>query len=214
MKKYKAILFDMDGVIVDSEKSYYQRKMHFIEMKNITLKRELFNDLVGRALIDGFQIIIDNSNAKQDAEFLVSEFNAWKQGYPINYAEVLEPTFKQTRNQLYDAGYKIGLATSSGQQVVTQALKQNKIDQVFDVIVNGDMVKTKKPAPDIYELMVSKLGIKPHQCLAVEDTEVGILSAKLAGCDVVFKRNQRYAVNHQTADYVIDHLAELLEILK
>ncbi|HHX07009.1 MAG TPA: HAD-IA family hydrolase, partial [Erysipelothrix sp.] len=102
----------------------------------------------------------------------------------------------------------------AGQQVVTKALEQNKIDQVFDVIVNGDMVKTKKPAPDIYELMVSKLGIKPHQCLAVEDTEVGILSAKLAGCDVVFKRNQRYAVNHQTADYVIDHLAELLEILK
>ncbi len=214
MKKYKAILFDMDGVIVDSEKSYYQRKMQFLAMKNITLKRELFNDLVGRALIDGFQIIVENSDAKQDAELLVQEFNRWKQRHPLDYKDLLEPTFEQTRKHLQKDGYKIGLATSAGQQVVSQALKQNRIDQVFDVIVNGDMVETKKPAPDIYERMVQTLGVKPEHCLAIEDSEVGVISAKLAGCDVVAKRNQQYSVSFQTADYVIDRLAELLDILK
>lgn len=76
------------------------------------------------------------------------------------------------------------------------------------------MVETKKPAPDIYERMVQTLGVKPEHCLAIEDSEVGVISAKLAGCDVVAKRNQQYSVSFQTADYVIDRLAELLDILK
>ena len=92
---------------------------------------------------------------------------------------------KQLLSQLKDKGYRIALCSSSGTKSIEMNLNYVGIMEDFDVIVNGSMVSNGKPAPDIYLLTAEKLGVKPNECLVIEDSKNGIISGHKAGMDVI-----------------------------
>ena len=109
-------------------------------------------------------------------------------------------------------GWLIGLASSSTRRLVEQILNSLKIKKYFDVIVCGDEVINKKPAPDIYEKVLNLAGLKQNKAIAVDDSETGIKAAKAAGIFCYGYRNKSSGNQDlSSADGVIRNLKEIIE---
>ena len=107
----------------------------------------------------------------------------------------------------YELGYKIGIVTGAGREGVDVTLEKHGFDQYISVVVSGDDVIHSKPAPDCYLLATEKLGVKPSECLAVEDTYNGSRAAIAAGiaCIGVSASSRVRALFTETA-YICDNL--------
>jgi len=180
---FKAVVFDMDGVITDTEKLYrrYQleegksRGITDQEMERVCLaiaggnkyaNKPKFEAIVGRG-IDYFEYR-EKMMARMDAHI--------KQ-----YGVELKPGVKEILTYLKDKGIKIGLATSTVRDRATAYLTDHGIYEYFDKLIFGDMVENGKPAPDIFLKACQELQVSPEETIAVEDSINGIKSASSAG---------------------------------
>ena len=180
---FKAVVFDMDGVITDTEKLYRRFQMEEGLSRGIPedlmvqaceliaggtkyTNKGKFEALIGRG-IDYFEFR-DKMIAKLDA-------------FIMEHGVELKPYVKETLQYLKEKGIKIGLATSTKRERATKYLVDHEIDGYFDELVFGDMVQNGKPAPDIYLKACEQLGVAPEEAVAVEDSINGIVSAGTAG---------------------------------
>lgn len=180
---FKAVVFDMDGVITDTEKLYRRfqleegrargvpdevmlRACERIAGGNKYTNKEPFEQIVGRG-IDYWEYR-DKMIASLDS-------------YIAEHGVELKYGVKETLSYLRDKQIKIGLATSTVRERAIGYLTDHDIYKYFDKLVFGDMVEHGKPAPDIYLKAVSELGVLPEEAIAVEDSINGIKAAATAG---------------------------------
>ena len=180
---FKAVVFDMDGVITDTEKLYRRFQMEEglsrgipedvmtkacdrIAGGNKYSNKAPFEEIVGRG-IDYFEFR-EKLIAKLDAHILAN-------GVELKYGVV------EMLEYLKKKGIKIGLATSTVRERAIGYLTSHKIYDYFDKLIFGDMVENGKPAPDIYLKACQELGVLPEEAVAVEDSINGIKSAGAAG---------------------------------
>ncbi len=180
---FKAVVFDMDGVITDTEKLYRRYQLEEGRSRGITdeelervclaiaggnkyTNKPKFEAIVGRG-IDYFEYR-EKMMARLD--------NHIKQ-----YGVELKPGVKEILKYLKDKGIKIGLATSTIRERATGYLVDHEIYEYFDKLIFGDMVEHGKPAPDIFLKACEELGVSPEETIAVEDSINGIKSAYAAG---------------------------------
>lgn len=180
---FKAVVFDMDGVITDTEKLYrrYQleegrsRGITDEEMEQVCLaiaggnkyaNKPKFEAIVGRD-IDYFEYR-EKMMARMDAHIR-------------EHGVELKTGVKEILKYLKDKGVKIGLATSTVRDRATGYLVDHDIYKYFDKLIFGDMVPNGKPAPDIFLKACEELGVSPDETIAVEDSINGIKSAYAAG---------------------------------
>ena len=137
----------------------------------------------------------------------------WKPSYDHAVVELLSSNVIASDglgwllNALKSLGIRIGLATSSQRNWVEAVLSRLAVTDAFDAIATTEMVEQAKPAPDVYLLAATKLGIGPERCIAIEDTPRGIASAKSAGMFVIAVRTGSTAqMDVSAADQVIDNL--------
>ena len=179
----KAVVFDMDGVIIDSEKLYRRYQME--EGKKWGIPEDLmqivcekiaggtkytnkqkFEDLVGRG-IDYFDF----------REGMINRLDAHIRAHGVD----LKYGVAQTLQYLHEKGIKIGLATSTVRERAYKILTDHGIYDYFYTLVFGDEVEHGKPAPDIYLAACERLGVKPEEAVGVEDSINGIVSSSTAG---------------------------------
>lgn len=180
---FKAVVFDMDGVITDTEKLYRRfqleegrargvpdevmlRACERIAGGNKYTNKEPFEQIVGRG-IDYWEYR-DKMIARLDS-------------YIAEHGVELKYGVKETLAYLRDKQIKIGLATSTVRERAIGYLTDHDIYKYFDKLVFGDMVEHGKPAPDIYLKAVAELGVLPEEAIAVEDSINGIKAAATAG---------------------------------
>lgn len=180
---FKAVVFDMDGVITDTEKLYRRFEMEEglsrgvpedvmlracerIAGGNKYTNKKPFEKIVGRG-IDYWEYR-DNMIARLD-------------GYIKENGVELKNGVVETLNYLKDKGISIGLATSTVKERAIGYLIDHGIYRYFDKLIFGDMVQNGKPAPDIYLKACKELGVEPSDAVAVEDSINGIKSAGTAG---------------------------------
>ena len=183
MEMFKAVVFDMDGVIFDTEKLY--RRFQLAEGAKRGIPKELmvdvcehlaggnkytskpvFESMVGRG-IDYFEF----------RECMITALDAYIDENGVE----LKPGVLETLRYLKEHGYRIGLATSTVRERAIMHLKNHNLEQYFDKLVFGDMVEHGKPAPDIYLKACEELGVTPDEAIAVEDSINGIISAGTGG---------------------------------
>lgn len=182
----RAVMFDMDGVIVDSERLHLQASTEVFRQHGIHVDSDVFITLAfGRRAVDGYRSIIERyGKGTEDVEGIARE----KRDRYLELAESsleLVPNFFAFVEYCRKRSWRIALVTSGMPDAQNPILDRFGLRDMFDVSVMGDEVKNGKPDPEPYLLAMSRLGLEPSSCLVVEDAVSGIEAAKAAGCIAV-----------------------------
>ena len=181
----KGIIFDCDGVILDSESLFAKGSNDHLKALGIIQDPDYDDNDAGITLKAYCEKIIKYYHIDQTLE----EFLADEQKYLDKYFkdDELSPIegLVDFLSKAFESGFKMGIASSSSKEYVKHKLKLFGIDKYFDFIVSGDMVTHSKPHPEIYLKAIEKMGLPANELLAIEDSVSGIRSAKDAGLYVI-----------------------------
>lgn len=202
----KAILFDMDGVLVDSEPFNFKRKMDFLKEQKIPITTEELHAYIGRNMID---ILFDKVPSMIIRKKLQDSYVLYTEMHPINYASIIRLGLIETLEKLSSLGCVCALVSSSPSRIIKKAITECAIDSYFQCIISGDDVTYCKPDPQAYVFAMKKLHVMPEECLIVEDSQVGICAGKRAGAYVLALRDPYFNINQTNCDAQIDSLKEI-----
>ena len=186
----KGILFDMDGVILDTEKLYTRfwqeaaNALGYPMTKEQAMGLRSLNREFGAAKMQSFFAVPVNYEEVRNKRIELMNAFIEKEGVE------LKPGIKELLSYLKEKGIKTAIATSSPIERTEKYLASVGLAGAFDKLISGYMVKKGKPEPDIYELAAKEIGLMPQECLAIEDSPSGLLSANRAGCYPVMVPDQ------------------------
>ena len=205
----RAVIFDMDGVLLDSEPLHYQALSRVLTREGYTWTVADNERLLGTTVEDSFRIIDEMVHLRLPREYFLTTYEA--EALALLQGP-LEPSagVVSSIDMLAERGLCLAVASSSRRSWIDATLRSLGIAGRFSVVVSGDEVANGKPAPDIYLRAAGLLNMAPEVCTAVEDAPNGLLSARSAGMRVVAVRTP-YTKNLDLsqADVVIDSLEEL-----
>ncbi|MFT5707842.1 MAG: HAD superfamily hydrolase (TIGR01509 family) [Oceanospirillaceae bacterium] len=174
----KAVLFDHDGTIVDSERAHFEMWRDVLSQYNVQLTYEQYtNHYVGIPTTANAKTFIDKYSLNVEVTELILEKTKITSEYLSQQAFPLMNGALESLRHFYEHGLKVGIVTGAGRDGVSTTIENYGLEEYISVIVSGDDVKSSKPAPDCYLLAARKLGLHPLECLAIEDTYNGSLSA-------------------------------------
>lgn len=179
----KAVIFDMDGVLVDSEPLYYRADQKMFADLGVPFTKEDVHGLVGVNSRAGAAGILKRhpelcySLEEMDAIYRASLLNALKTSEEL----CLIPGVFNWVKQLRADGYRVAVASSSTAPMVAYIMERFGLDQMMDAVINGEMVRVAKPDPEIFLLAAQKIDVRPEHCTVIEDSTFGIRAAKAAG---------------------------------
>lgn len=210
----KAVIFDMDGVLVDSEPVYQEATVNVLESLNIKATKEDLLKLAGGSCLHFNKFIQDVSDGSISCEDFNKICDQYYLDNPVKYEKIMFPHVRETLDYLKDKGYILALASSSKEYEIENVLKRCDLKDYFKLIISGEVFKESKPNPEIYLTCIKKLNLEAFECVAVEDSEYGIEAAKKAGLICIAKRDDRFNYDQSKADYFIDDHDEIKDILE
>lgn len=202
MSKLKAVFFDMDGVIIDTEKdghrvafnqtfaefglSFQWDADHYCQLLRISGGKErMLHDFKTRGIPRSENDTLDE---------LIIKLHKRKTEIFISLIESgnlpLRPGVRRFMKEANEKGLILGVCTTANERSAAAVTDQVLADVKFDFVLAGDQVKKKKPDPEIYLLALEKAGLPADACLVVEDSRVGVTAAKSAGLHVIATTNQ------------------------
>lgn len=212
-RTYRAAIFDMDGVIVDSEIVYNEYLLAFARTKNPSVVMDDINPMVGRTKKDSWMIMEHAINNGQTWEELYAEFRVLDIYQYVDYQKIFRPEAMVVVKELKKRGYRVALASSTGPKLIARIMEETGMRPWFDLIVSGGQFKQSKPDPEIYHYTAKTLKVKEEECFVIEDSEVGIQAGKAAGMTVAALRDDRFGFDQGKADHHMDSLMEILDYL-
>ncbi len=178
---YKAVVFDMDGVIFDSERAVMQCWKEVASRHNIPDIEKAILACTGTTMVRTREIMLNLYGADFPYDEYARESSVIFHSRYDGGRLPMKPGVKELLTFLKERGKKIALASSTRQQVVTDELRDAGIIEYFDRIICGDMVSRSKPAPDIFLKACEALNISPSDSYAIEDSYNGIRAAHAGG---------------------------------
>ena len=179
-RKLEAVLFDMDGVIVDSEPLWSEAEKQLLARRNLRYSPSLKTAMMGRDARGAVGYLIEHYSLSESVGELIEERNQLIAELFKGHLKAIPGALELVRSVIAE-GIVTGLVSSSAKPLVELALKKLKVTGLFDLILSGDQVVRGKPAPDIYIAAAEKLGVRPEYCLVIEDAPHGVVAAKGAG---------------------------------
>lgn len=210
--KYSAVLFDLDGTMLDNEGVYAQAFKDVLQKHgvNITQLNGKNPQVHGIGLNENWVRLKKSYSLPEDVS--VQQLSHETQdAYHARLDEVkIRPGFYELYERLSEEGILMALATSNDWWMVADELEDLKLESYFNTLVTGEEVSNKKPEPDIFLEAARKLGVEPEECVVVEDSTAGIKAAKEAGMFVValcsqFLEKRDFAL----ADLVVESFDEI-----
>jgi HAD superfamily hydrolase (TIGR01509 family) len=205
-----AVVFDLDGVIVDSESAWAQAKHELTDRAGGTWKPEATRAMLGMSSPEWSRYLRDELGVPMAVE----EINA-------NVVAALERHYREALPLLpgavdavrrLAARWPLGLASSSNREIIDLVLEQTGLTEAFAVTVSSEEVARGKPAPDVYLEAARRLDVDPGRCVAIEDSSNGLRSAVAAGMGVVAIPNREFPPDPDAlalADAVLGSIEEL-----
>ena len=191
-KMIKAIIFDMDGLMIDSERVTFECYQERLKDMNLTMDEEFYKTLLGKPIKGIYQRFYDVygndfpiENVIQDVHQLMAE-RFETEGVPVKKGLV------ELLHYLKDNNYKTIVATSSNRDRVDKILAQAKITEFFDDSICGDEVTKGKPNPEVFLKSCQKLGVNVDEAIVLEDSEAGIQASYDANIKVICIPDMKY----------------------
>lgn len=188
----KAIIFDMDGLMIDSERVTFECYQERLKDMNLTMDEEFYKTLLGKPIKGIYQRFYDVygndfpiENVIQDVHQLMAE-RFETEGVPVKKGLV------ELLHYLKDNNYKTIVATSSNRDRVDKILAQAKITEFFDYSICGDEVTKGKPNPEVFLKSCQKLGVNVDEAIVLEDSEAGIQASYDANIKVICIPDMKY----------------------
>lgn len=188
----KAIIFDMDGLMIDSERVTFECYQERLKDMNLTMDEEFYKTLLGKPIKGIYQRFYDVygndfpiQNVIQDVHQLMAE-RFETEGVPVKKGLV------ELLHYLKDNNYKTIVATSSNRDRVDKILAQAKITEFFNDSICGDEVTKGKPNPEVFLKSCQKLGVNVDEAIVLEDSEAGIQASYDANIKVICIPDMKY----------------------
>lgn len=202
MSKIKAVFFDQDGVIIDTERDGHRvsfnmtfKEFGFSDEWSVEYYHELLQIAGGKERMKhhwktkGFSKPL----TEEEIDVLVKDMHKRKTALFVELIETgklpLRPGIHRFMKEAMEAGLKVGVCTTSNEQAAKAITEKILTDIHFEIVLAGDVVEKKKPDPEIYNLALSKLGLTPDEVFVVEDSKNGVKAAKASGAKVIVTTN-------------------------
>lgn len=208
----KAVLFDMDGVLIDSEPVYSQRKIDFFGQYGIHYTMETMNAFAGLDLDEIMKRLFPH-HTEEELQKIIDSYKHFSEIYHFPYDEIVNPGVMETLKELRKRNIKTAIVSSSPMQGIQKMIQLCGFDGMFDLIVSGEDYPKTKPDPAVYNAASERLGFNKDEYLVVEDSDTGIASAKDSGLMVAAKKATLYNFKQDRADMVINEVNEILSII-
>lgn len=182
-KKFEAIIFDLDGTLIDSMNIWKELDISFLNKRGISVPENLFEDLQTNSIKDLAVYFKNRFSLPESTEEIISE---WIEEVKHFYESKLhlKPDCLDFLKYLKDKNNCLAVGTSNELNLTNSVLKANNVFDYFQTIVTGCAVLKGKPEPDIYLQVAKNLNVNPKKCLVFEDSWFGVLSAKNANMTV------------------------------
>lgn len=206
--KQNAIIWDMDGVLIDSGDLHYEAWHKVAADIGIDLTREYFNELFGMDNETAIRTLLDYEPTQDEIDRIASQEDNM---YRVLAADRIQPilgAFEQVR-AFAEAGWAQAVATSAPRITMEMILNKFELNEWFPVAVCVDEVPRGKPDPAVFELAAARLHIPPERCVIIEDSTSGVKAAKAAGMTCIALTTTRERDMLNAADRVIDELSSL-----
>lgn len=210
---FDAVIFDMDGVLVDTEFAFMLEERSFFDAHGIEVSDEELFATVGCSQQDFLRDLVRwlaSVDIELDREGALAFYNNWASDLTIDYASLRNPGVLEVLQELSDRGVRLALASASPMDNIRHVLTACEIIDFFEVIVSGEHFAQSKPDPEIYLHTLDLLGLPASRCCCVEDSVPGITAGRAAGLTVFAKREDRFGFSQEDADSIIDQVSDLI----
>ncbi len=181
MKNIKAVIFDMDGILIDTERISFNAFKEVLKGYNYEMSEEFYLTMIGRNVKSIKEVML----REYGDSFPFDEIYEKKVKIAVETIDrdgvIIKPGVHELVDYLKDNNYKIAVATSTRKERAHYLLEQIGIKHKVDYIICGDQVINSKPDPEIFLKAAKGLGIEPQNCMVIEDSDAGILAASRAG---------------------------------
>jgi HAD superfamily hydrolase (TIGR01509 family) len=208
MSRYRAVVFDLDGVLWDGEPIYHEAFNIVLKPYGRRVTEEEYTHIIGSSVEAAWDWVLKRFQLTEPPGRF---YRAYDKAVLKMLAEPVEtlPGARELIQELHRRGIPVGLASASLRQWVDATIKGLGLTDAFGATVSASEVEHAKPAPDLYLAAAAQLGVPPERCIAVEDTRTGVGAAKAAGMFAVQLRAASTALPPiAEADLVIDDFSQ------
>jgi HAD superfamily hydrolase (TIGR01509 family) len=212
MKRFAAVIFDMDGVIVDSEPLHQKAfETLFDELGKKHDHGIVFHEFYGRSDTVTLKHFIE----KHRLPFELEDLTQRKLKYFLRYLREHRPVFKELHTLVPELAqrYKLGVASSNFRHIIDVVMDISGLRQHFNVIVGYEDIRFTKPDPEIYFTAAKRLNVRPSQCCVIEDAALGVQAAKMAGMTCIGLTTSLPAEKLSRADFIAKNYDDVRAVL-
>lgn len=206
----EAVIFDMDGILVESEAYWEQARVDFAAQRGKVWSAADQHLAMGRSTVGWAQVMQERLSLDMPLEDIIKEM---KQRVMAKYDERLpERAGALACVERMASRYRVGLASGSPTELIEHVMQLTGLDKVFEVIVYGDTVPNGKPAPDIYLVALERMGVRPENALGIEDSGNGVRSLKAAGMLAIASPSEGFTLSDEVralADVEVAHMDDI-----
>lgn len=216
IKKIKALIFDMDGVLVDSEPIHERAEMEVCREFGMEVSKSEWDGFRGKKLEDIFSYASKKyGNGNEPIEKMIERKIEVYLSHALRDMQLVSGAYEFLEELKKNHKYRYALTTSGRKIQQDQILEKFNLTGFFPIMVTAEDVRNGKPHPEPYMITVQRLSEQPSECLVIEDSDNGILSAKAAGCQAcgittTFTKDHLQSVG---ADMVTSDFYKLAEVL-
>lgn len=190
MDKIEAVIFDLDGTLIDSMGIWVKVDLEFMKKKNIPFTPDLFEEVPeGNSFQELAVFIKEKFNLTESVQSICQEWTDMVQDHYENQIE-LKPGVTELLQFLHQNKVKMAIGTSNSFLLTEAVLQNNNVRHFFDVIISGDQDVRGKPYPDIFLKAAQELNVQPKNCIVLEDTLAGAKSAYNAGMKLIMVKDE------------------------
>ncbi|MEG0034865.1 MAG: HAD family phosphatase [Bacilli bacterium] len=211
--KYKAILFDMDGVLLDSESIYLEALKKYLLLFSIKVKQEQLVKYIGKPIKNITKNLIKDFNLSTDEKTSIEkQIELYDEIFYLPGKVKAMPYLENLLQSLRNNKIKTALVSSSSKSGIEMTLNILQFKHKFNVIISGEDVIKGKPASECYDLALSRLNLDAEDCLVIEDSKAGITAGKSAGMEVIAFCGSKVKQDVSKADLIINSFKSLINL--